>query len=289
MDVDILTTPSCHLGEGPYWDVARARLSWVDIETSRLLCMDDTGTVASTQVDASALTAAFPMDEGWMLVMDHGFGHLSESGGLTTLIQPEVSKGPRLRMNDAACDSNGRLWAGSTSIDGTDPLGSLFRMDLDGSIIRVLTGLTVSNGMGWSPDGQDFYLIDSIPGLLWTWRFDPDDGALSARRLVTDVMGSGIPDGMAVDEEGCLWVACFGSAQVRRFSPHGDVIGEVQLPVTFPTSVCFGGPGFDQLYVTTAQRQEGEPHAGQLLVIDAGVAGLPTSSYRGSVESRSPS
>ncbi len=279
-----MTTPPCQLGEGPFWDADQARLSWVDIETSRLLRMDADGTVAATSVGTTALSAAFPLEDGWMLVMSHGFGHMSEAEKLTVLVQPEAAKGPLLRMNDAACDAKGRLWAGSTSLEDGGAVGSLFRMDLDGSVTRMLTGLTVSNGMGWSPDGQDFYLIDSIPGLLWTWRFDPDDGALSARRLVTDSVGPGIPDGMAVDEEGCLWIACFGSARVRRLSPQGEFIGEVHLPVSFPTSVCFGGPRLDQLFVTTAQRQEGELNAGQVLVIDAGVTGLAMSSYRGAVQ-----
>lgn len=282
--MEILTTPPCQLGEGPFWDAGHARLSWVDIETSRLLRMDATGTVVATSVDTPALSAAFPLPDGWMLVMDHGFGHLSEAEELTMLVQPEAPKGPFLRMNDAACDSVGRLWAGSTSLGDAGAVGSLFRMGIDGSVTRMLTGLTVSNGMGWSPNGQEFYLIDSIPGLLWTWRFDPDDGALSSRRLVTDSVGPGIPDGMAVDEEGCLWIACFGSGRVRRLSPQGDFIGEVRLPVSYPTSVCFGGPRLDQLFVTTAQRQEGEPNGGQLLVIDAGVTGLAMSSYRGAVQ-----
>lgn len=281
VDVEILKTPPCRLGEGPFWDVGLARLNWVDIESSRLHCMDTNETVVSTTLGVSALTAAFPVENGWMLVMDHGFGHLSEFDELTALDQPEASKGPRVRMNDAACDPQGRLWAGSTAIDCIEPIGSLFRVDLDGSVIRVLNGLTVSNGIAWSPDGQDFYLIDSIPGELWAWRFDPDDGALRDRRLIADDIGPGIPDGMAVDEEGCLWIACFGSGQVCRLSPQGNVISSVQLPVSFPTSVCFGGPRLDRLFVTTAQREQGEPHAGQLLTFDPRVTGLATQSYRG--------
>lgn len=281
IDVHVLETPACILGEGPFWDDGLSRLSWVDIEASQLFWREQSGAVQTTQVNASSLSAAFPTVDGWLLVMDHGFGFQSPTQELVILEQPEAEMGARLRMNDAACDPWGRLWAGSMSISGSEPIGSLFRMSLDGSISRLVTGLTAANGMGWSPDGQNFYLVDSIPGLLWSWRFDPEVGTLTHRRLVSDTLGPGIPDGLAVDVEGCLWIAFFGSGRIRRFSQSGALDAEIPLPLRFPTSVCFGDPGLDTLYVTSAQGPEPERHAGQLLAIGTGVSGLPTNSFGG--------
>lgn len=281
VDVHVLDTPACILGEGPFWDADRSRLSWVDIDASRLFWRGPSGAVDAMQVSAGALSAAFPADDGWLLVMDHGFGFQSRSQGLVTLAQPETEMGARLRMNDAACDPSGRLWAGSMSISGSEPIGSLLRMDLDGSVSRVVTGLTVANGMGWSPDGRSFYLVDSIPGVLWSWRFEPDEGTLTERYLVSDDLGPGIPDGLTVDADGCLWIAFFGGGLIRRFSPSGALAAEFPLPLLFPTSVCFGDAGLDTLYVTSAQGPEPEPHAGQLLALDPGVSGLPAHSFGG--------
>ena len=126
-----------------------------------------------------------------------------------------------------------------------------------------------------------FYLVDSVPGLLWSWRFEPDEGTLTERCLVSDNLGSGIPDGLAVDEEGYLWIAFFGSGRIRRFSPTGSLATEIQLPLRFPTSVCFGDPGLDTLFVTSAQGPQPESHAGQLLALDPSVSGLPTHSFGG--------
>lgn len=281
VDVQVLDTPVCSLGEGPFWDPDRNRLSWVDIDESRLFWREPSGAVDAMQVSASTLSAAFPASEGWLLVMDHGFGFLSATLGLVTLAQPEADMGTRLRMNDAACDPSGRLWAGSMSTSGREPIGSLLRMDLDGSVSRVITGLTSANGMGWSPDGRQFFLVDSIPGLLWSWTFEPDDGTLTQRRLVSADLGPGIPDGLAVDADGCLWIALFGSGRVRRFSPSGALAAEIHLPLRFPTSVCFGDLALDTLYVTSAQGSEPEQHAGQLLALKPGVSGLPTHSFDG--------
>jgi sugar lactone lactonase YvrE len=177
---------------------------------------------------------------------------------------------------------------GTMPFDERSPVAGLYRVDPDCSVTAILTGTTISNGLGWSPDGASFYFIDSPTRRVDVFACDPETGALEDRRPLAAVEVEGaVPDGMAVDAEGCLWVALHGGWGLNRHSPDGELLQEVRLPIARVTSCCFGGPQLSDLYVTT--RREGlsaaeaaaQPLAGALLRLDPGVAGLPTNAFAG--------
>jgi sugar lactone lactonase YvrE len=195
---------------------------------------------------------------------------------------------PGNRMNDAKCDLAGRLFAGTTAFDFSPDSAALYRVEPDWSFEHVLRGVTQSNGLAWSPTGDRMYFIDSATQGIDVFDYDIGTGSAGhRRRLVTIDRDHGIPDGMTTDDQGNLWVACFGGAAVRCFSPAGEQLGEVAFPVSQVTSCAFGGPGLADLYVTSAayrlslERLTREPHAGATFVCRPGAVGMPASSFAG--------
>jgi sugar lactone lactonase YvrE len=188
-------------------------------------------------------------------------------------------------MNDAKCDPVGRLWAGSMAFDFRPGAASLYRLDRTG-ITRVLTDLTISNGLGWSPDATLMYFIDSGTNRVDVLDYDLASGTIGERRpFVTLAPSHGMPDGLAVDADGGVWVACFGTGQVRRYAPEGQLDEVLDLPVRQGTSCCFGGPDLSDLYVTSAAYRLSEadlreqPLAGSLFVCTPGVVGQPSTPF----------
>ena len=160
------------------------------------------------------------------------------------------------RTNDGACDAAGRLWVGTMALDERSPVAGLYRVDPDLSVTTVLTGTTISNGLGWSPSGRRFYFIDSPTRQVDVFDCDLAAGTIENRRPFARVeVEDAVPDGLAVDAEGCVWVALHGGWGLHRYSPDGELMGVVDLPVARVTSCCFGGDDLRDLYVTT--RREG--------------------------------
>jgi sugar lactone lactonase YvrE len=191
-------------------------------------------------------------------------------------------------MNDAKCDPAGRLFAGTTAFDFSPYSAALYRVEPDWSFEQVVRGVTQSNGIAWSPTGDRMYFIDSATQGIDVLGYDTGTGSAGRRRrLVTIDRAHGIPDGMTADNKGNLWVACFGGAAVRCFSPAGEQLGEVTFPVNQVTSCAFGGPGLADLYVTSAAYRlspgqlKREPHAGATFVCRPGAVGLPASPFAG--------
>ena len=192
-------------------------------------------------------------------------------------------------MNDGKCDRRGRFWCGTCVSLGQplEPVCSLYRIEPPShSVTRVLDGVTISNGLGWSPDGSLLYYIDSPSQRVEVFDFDVESGEISGRRTLLRIdERDGLPDGLAVDAEGCIWVALYGGGAVRRYRPDGRLDGTIELPVTWVTSCAFGGPDLDRLYITSAMHkldEEGlrrEYLAGDLLVVRPGARGLPMQRY----------
>jgi sugar lactone lactonase YvrE len=225
-----------------------------------------------------------------VLAAGPGFLFVDEAGGIRELAQPATG-GAEVRMNDGACDPQGRFWAGTMAYDESPGAGSLYRLELDGSCETVLTGLTISNGIGWSPGEDTMYLNDSGTGCVEAFRFDAATGAISERRTLVHVEQPGaVPDGLTVDEDGGIWVALWGGSAVHRYAPDGSLLTRVEIPVERPTSCAFGGPERSTLFVTTARAglddaaRARQPDAGLLFSIDGlGVRGLPCQPYRGRI------
>lgn len=277
------------LGEGPVWDAATATLCLVDILGERMHRFDpDTGVLHSIVVD-QPLGAVVPDRSGRLIAMARdGIAVLSD-GELNFVASIEAENALN-RMNDAKCDPEGRLWVGTMALDLADSAGSLYRVQPDFTWERVLDGLTVSNGMGWSPDGRTMYFIDSTCYRVDAFDFDQLVGAISNRRpVVAFQTADGMPDGMAIDADGCLWVALYGGGCVRKYSPHGEHLVTVELPVSQVTSCAFGGPDLADLFVTTAaydltpEAKGAEPLAGGLFRCRPGAVGLPVPPFANAI------
>jgi sugar lactone lactonase YvrE len=172
------------------------------------------------------------------------------------------------------------------ALDERPGAGSLYRLDADGSVVQMLSDVTISNGIVWSLDGSTMYYIDTPTRRVDAFSFHPDEGQINDRRPVIELPpGPGSPDGMAIDADGCLWVALYGGSAVHRYSPDGRLDAVVTVAATAPTSCAFGGSDLDVLYITTAAKGtppgSHEPHAGGLFAVDPRVRGVRATPYAG--------
>jgi sugar lactone lactonase YvrE len=200
------------LGEAPTWDAAAQRLIWVDITPGRVHRFDpSTGRVESIEV-GEPVGAAVPTWSGWIaLATDSGFAVLDATTGSIERVAEAEADRPDTAMNDGKCDRAGRFWAGTRDVEGRRPLGSLYRLDPDHRVVRVVPDVILSNGLAWSADGRSMYYIDSVTYGIDVFDVDPDVGDVSRRRRLVDLpRGWGLPDGMTIDAEGFLWVAFWG-------------------------------------------------------------------------------
>jgi len=275
------------LGEGPYWRPEDDCLLWVDIPGG-LLHMTRVKTGETITVKVDEVSAAFPALGGGILTAGgHRLMLRATRPGPGWAGQPVASVPARegVRFNDAAVDPAGRVWVGSMDINEKEPLGTLYRLDSGGTLTPVVKRVTISNGLGWSPDGTSMYYNDSPTGRIDMFDYDQATGEAFQRRVFADLSAAdGVPDGLTVDADGCVWVAMHGGGVLRRFTPAGRQDAVVPLPVSQPTSCAFGGPGLAELYVTTASRglteaqRSAEPLAGRLLRLRPGPVGLPSAS-----------
>ncbi len=289
-DAVACTTEQTVLGEGARWDARRDELLRVDILAGRVYrdrIGDDGGLVpvrAYQVPETVGAVAPVQGDEGWLLAAGRGFAHLSPDGSLRPLAEVAPAG---TRMNDAACDPQGRFWAGTLAHDQRPGGGALYRLDRDGRTELMLDGLTISNGLGWSPDGGTMYLADSGPRVVHAFAFDGERGTISdARVLVRVPEDVGAPDGLTVDAAGDLWVAIFDGGRVHRYSPDGELRQALRLPARQSTSCAFAGPGLNRLYVTTAtedwsdEQRRAEPGAGLVYWFDTDATGRPAAPFR---------
>lgn len=278
--VEILARLEGRLLEGPAWDAARNRLLLVDISGARRHAVDwATGAVTTHEVQETT-SAWIPRAVGGTVVVCRRGVRLADDDGAGPVSLEVEAELRSNRSNDAKCDPAGRLWLGTMSDAERDPVGSLYRVDADLSLTRVLEGTTISNGLGWSPDARRMYFVDSPTRRVDVFAYDASTGEASDRSVfVSTTAFRGVPDGLAVDADGSVWVAMHDGAALLRFSPDGRHVGTLDLPVSRPTSCCFAGPSLDRLVVTTAASDDG--NGGDLFVCDVGVAGTPTIAFAG--------
>ncbi len=288
-DAELVIDAHAILGEGPLWDASSGTLVWVDIEAPAVhRYSPSTGETSTLPLERPVGAVAIRERGGLVLAVQGGFWLLEPD--LSTLHQfaPVEANVAENRMNDGRCDTVGRFWAGTMGVDARPHAGSLYRLEPDGRVERVLSGVTISNGIDWSPDGRTMYYVDTPTKRVDAFDFDPTTGTISGRRVFVDLAdAAGSPDGLTVDSEGFVWVAMWGGWVVRRYSPDGRLDAAPALPVAQVTSCAFGGPRLDDLYVTSAsiglsaEDLREQPHAGGVFRLRPGVRGRRPNEFRG--------
>jgi sugar lactone lactonase YvrE len=272
-----LTPALAHHGEGPVWDAGLGRLLWVDLLRGDVLATDVHGDTERWHVGDVAACVVPRAGGGHVLATERGFALRSPDGELTPL--PDVWDDSTVRMNDGACDPQGRFFCGSMAYGAAPGRGALYRLDPDLTVHVVHRDLTISNGIGWSPDGTRAYYVDSA-----TQRIDVCSPDLSEREPFVRIAESdGTPDGLTVDAEGGVWVALWGGSAVHRYTPEGQLDQTVSLPVAQVSSCAFGGDDLSTLFVTTSAEGLADPElaAGALFALTTGTQGLPTLPFVG--------
>jgi sugar lactone lactonase YvrE len=246
----------------------------------------DTGALEVIPVAEIVGSIAFRARGGMLAATKSGIHFLDTgTGRLEPAARPETQL-PDNRFNDGRCDRQGRFWAGTMSDARRDPVGTLYRLDADLACTPLRNAIIIPNSLAWSPDGRTMYFADTFRHTIWAWDYDPATGAATRERVFADT-GAGRPDGSCVDADGCLWNAEYGAARIVRYTPGGKVDRAVELPVDNPTCCCFGGPGLDELYITSARQRLSaadlarQPLAGSVLAVRPGVRGLPESRFAG--------
>jgi sugar lactone lactonase YvrE len=278
-----LTAPCTTHGEGPVWNSGADRLRWVDMLNGNVLTLDPTGSIERLHV-SGMVTALRPRAGGGLVVaVERGFAVLDPGGQVVT--ERTAFDDPGCRMNDGGTDRQGRFFCGSMDHDMTAPRGALYRYDPDGTISTVLTGVILSNGIAWSLDGERMYYIDSVTQRVDVFDYDTATGTPGERQVLIRVdAASGLPDGMALDSEGGIWVALYGGHAVHRYRSDGKLDAVVELPVDLVTACAFGGADLDELYITTSRvdlAPGSQPAAGALFLARPGVRGLPCTVFAG--------
>jgi sugar lactone lactonase YvrE len=278
--LDRLPAPPAQLGESPCWDPAEAALYWVDIPACRVHRLDDHGRLASWDVRGLASALVLRRSGGLVVAAGDVFLALDPRTGTTERLASVDHGRPGVRLNDGACDASGRMYIGSMAIDESPGAGALYRLDPDHSVHRLLAGVSISNGIGWSPGGDVMYYVDSLTRQVDLFDYDPATGAITGRRALAVLDGTGcVPDGLAVDAEGGVWVAVWGGGAVHRYSPAGELTEVIEVPADHVSCCAFGGPDLRTLYITTAAGP-GES-GGSLFATRPGVAGHPVHPYAG--------
>ena len=289
-DITALPVAPSLLGESPLWHADEQRLYWVDIPGLQLHRFDPaTGRHDEWHLPSEPACCVPLLGGGLLLAMRDGLWRFDPATGQRQRVASPPYDPARQRFNDGKADAQGRFWVGTLD-DRRLPEAALYRL-AGGALVRVAEGITVSNGLAFSPDGRTLYWADTKAHLVQAFDFDGDDGSLSRRRVFQQfsprVDGEplsaygGRPDGAAVDAEGAYWVAMFEGQRLLRFAPDGRLLAELPLPVRCPTMPCFGGADLKTLYITTARDKRpaaelaAQPLAGCVLQLRVDVPGLP--------------
>ena len=282
MNIRAISEVISDLGEGPIWSADTNSVTWTDITQNTFHTADiDTGKTMSFGVPSMVGAIAHSKEGGYIAATQKGFARIGVDGKYSPLhsFLPDD-----MRMNDGKVDPSGRFWAGSMALSFEKGRGSLYVLEKDNSYRSILDDITLSNGMGWSPDAQYFYYIDSVPGVLKRFDYDLYTGYISnPKDLITFDSSSGIPDGMSMSSDGKIVIALWDGGRIEIYEPSGEKVSEITLGVSRPTSCTFAGPNRDILIVSTASQgidQADEPLAGKILAVTGtGLSGLPTQQY----------
>jgi len=272
------------LGEAPLWHTIHQILYWVDIE-SRIVhgYEPHTGQHREWPVPQMVGTVACASNGNLILGLQNEIGDLDPGTGKVNTLAPLEAEMRDNRCNDGKCDPAGRFWVGTINMKSKRGAGSLYCIDAALHITKVLDGLTIANGMAWSPASDLMYFIDSHDRNVKCYDFDPATPTLRNERVIINIESNNeVPDGMCVDEEGMLWIGFYGGYRVGRYDPtSGKHLADVNVPAPNVTSCCFGGQDLKTLYITTARqglpaKQLKEfPLSGSLFSCETDIAGIP--------------
>jgi len=286
MKIDVVVDVKTTLGEGPLWDVEQQRLYWIDATGMRVFrATAQGGEIRAWDVPSRVGSIAIRKDgRGAVCSLAKGFHALDFATGDCTLIAQIEPDRPANWINDGKVDRRGRFFAGTMDSQEAGPNGALYRLDPDFSVTKVDSGIIVSNGPCWSPDGSIFYFADSWSGEIWAYDYDEATGAVSNRRTFAtlDTSTGGAADGSTVDAEGCLWNAQVYDGKLIRYRPDGTVDRVIEMPVKKVTSVMFGGPNLDILFVTSMAKPplprfpgDGVQRGSLFAITGLGITGVP--------------
>lgn len=279
------------LGEGPLWSVADGALYWLDIAQRRLYrkAPSESGDHVWNLPDYPGCLAEVG-PETIAVAMGEGVQLFPVQRGSPQLQYSPRDRRPGTRFNDGKVDPSGRFWVGTMQNNfgpdgGPVPVirsdGALFRFDPDGTVSTLEEDIGVSNTLAWSLERKRFYFADSIPGCIYAYDYDAESGRIHNRRTLFDARGFGIPDGSAIDVDGCLWNARWDGGAILRITPEGKVDRRIEMPLPRPTSCIFGGPRFETLFVTSARQSlsaadlQKFPLSGSVLAIHGLAQGSP--------------
>jgi len=286
MRIEVLVDVKTILGEGPLWDAEQQRLYWIDSFGCNVFrATVDGREIRAWDVPAKIGSMALRKDgHGAICSLQTGFHALDFKTGDCTLIHdPEPDK-PTTRINDGKVDRRGRFIAGSMDTMEEGPNGALYRLDPDFKVTKLDDRIIVSNGPCWSPDDKTFYFADSWSGEIWAYDYDIETGTVANRRTFAkvDTSRGGAADGSTVDAEGCLWNAQVYDSKLVRYRPDGKVDRVIDMPVKKVTSVMFGGPNLDILFVTSMAKPplprfpaDGVLRGSLFAIYDLGIRGVP--------------
>jgi len=281
--VEQVTGPATYHGEGPVWWESWGGLRWVDTYAGDILRLGASGVVERWHV-ADMVTSIRPTAAGGVIMSsERGILLADEPDGAVRELATPVSD-PGQRLNDGACDPDGAFWCGTIDQSGKAG-GALYRVGQDGLVTTAIREVSISNGIAWSPDGGSMYYVDSASGRIDVFDFTPGgDGSIrNGRPFATVTVEGATPDGIAVDEEGGVWVALWNGFGVDHYDAEGRLVDRIQLPVRKVSACTFGGDDLDELYITTSREDEPDAHpaAGSVFRARPGVRGLPTATFGG--------
>lgn len=282
-------TPVAELGEGPIWDPRSAEVIWVDVPAGLIHAYSPaSGTSRELASIGHPTGCVVPRTSGGYLVGRRGGVVTLAEDGSSEMLAPIEPDNRKVRINDGKCDPQGRFWVGSVSTEAELGRGTLYCLHPDGDLSAVVPGVSISNGLAWTKDRSTMYFIDTLSMKVDAFDYSERSGLIAQRRTAVEIPPEhGLPDGMSIDAEDCLWVAMFSGSAVRRYSPTGELLAVVHVPTGNVTSCAFGGPNLTDLYITTAQwggpgtKHNTDPAAGLLYVVKPGVAGAPVRSFSG--------
>jgi sugar lactone lactonase YvrE len=280
----VILDVKAQLGEGAIWHPLEKKLYWVDIEGKLLHVFNPATGLNSTYNTFGRIGTVVPARGGGALVaLQNGIAQIDLlDGKIQGRVDPEKDL-PGNRFNDGKCDPQGRLWVGSMSLDAKTGAGSVYRIDHDFLAQKMISEVTISNGICWSLDGLTMYYIDTPTRQVVAYGFDSASGNISNPEVIINVEKHlGFPDGMTIDSRGMLWIALWGGGAVGCWDPRtGDLLDLIKLPAPNVTSCAFGGENLNQLFITTARegltKKELEMYSdsGSLFMVETSIHGIP--------------